>query len=73
MVTGPRLNVPSPGGPLTFTLPPARFPYVLEYTDGIGSGHVWTPVGATNNGTGGEVAIPIDLPTRARLFRIRVP
>ena len=72
-VTGPPLGVRVAGGQLSLSIPPAGAPFVLEYTDGFGPGHVWLPVTNPNIGPGGEVNIPINLPAGARLFRLRLP
>ena len=71
-VTGPPLTMQRTSGQLSLTIPPAGSGFVLEYTDGFGPGHVWTPVSVPSGGAG-DVTVPIDLPTGARIYRLRLP
>ena len=70
-VTGPPITARVSAGQLQISVPPAGSGFVLEYTDGFGPGHVWLPV--PNAGTGGDVTVPVDLPSGARMYRLRLP
>jgi subtilisin-like proprotein convertase family protein len=72
-VTGPPLSMQLAPGGLSLSFPPAASGFVLEYSDGIGPGHPWMTLTNIAGATGGDVSVPVNLPSGARIFRLRLP
>lgn len=72
-VAGPPLMLLRSGGQTALTIPAFSSQFVLEFTDGFGPGHAWTPVTFPTGVPGSDVTIQVELTSGARIYRLRSP